>query len=278
MINKSEDIENTLKNKLENKLENEIIGTASCGFDLEAVVFGREKCEKDHSFGPAVRTHWLIHFVVSGKGIFKIDDKVYTINPGEMFVIPPYKEIFYKADSNDPWSYTWIGFYVKGELPKKLADVIRCPKAINIFTSMQECEKFTDGRAAFLNGKTWELFALLSEVDNNKYKQYNQYTYIDKAIEYIHSEYMNNISVEEIANRLNLDRTYFSVIFKKEVGLSPKQYILSYRMKLAVYLLENKNLSVTVAANSVGYSDVYVFSKMFKRYFGVSPSKYAEKP
>jgi AraC-like DNA-binding protein len=87
---------------------------------------------------------------------------------------------------------------------------------------------------------------------------------------------MTDISVEEIANRLNLDRTYFSVIFKKKVGISPKQYLLKYRMNIATTLLAD-NLSVSVVARSVGYSDLYIFSKMFKRHFGVSPTEYLKQ-
>ncbi len=87
---------------------------------------------------------------------------------------------------------------------------------------------------------------------------------------------MHDISVEKIAQHLNLDRTYFSVIFKKKTGLSPKQYILSYRMNIAANLIIKKHITVSVVANSVGYSDLYTFSKMFKRHFGVSPSNYAK--
>ena len=43
--------------------------------DLNPLQFGYESCNKSHFFGPAVRTYWLIHFVVSGSGIFKIKDK-----------------------------------------------------------------------------------------------------------------------------------------------------------------------------------------------------------
>ena len=238
--------------------------------DLNPVQFGYENCTKSHSFGPAVRTHWLIHFVVSGFGIFKIKDREYKVKPGEMFVIPPYIETYYEADDASPWSYIWIGFTTTGDITKNLSDVIKCPEAEKIFNSMKNCESFIDGKSAYLCARLWDLFALLSEGANNKYD------YVEKAIEFIHSNYMLDISVEKIAHHLNLDRTYFSVIFKKKTGLSPKQYLLSYRMNIAANLIIKKHITVSVAANSVGYSDLYTFSKMFKRHFGVSPSNYAK--
>ena len=85
---------------------------------------------------------------------------------------------------------------------------------------------------------------------------------------------MNNITVESIAKYVNLERTYFSVLFKKHTGISPKQYLLNYRMKIAAELLTKNSSSVSVIANSVGYTDIYNFSRMFKKHFGVAPRTY----
>lgn len=236
---------------------------------LNPVQFGYESCQKCHSYGPAIRTHWLIHYVVSGFGVYKTKNKVYNVKAGEMFVIPPYEETYYEADAQNPWNYIWIGFTADDNLPLQLADTILCPEALSIFNAMKHCENFSDGRSAYLNARLWDLFALLLGKENS------QYDYVDKALECIHSEYMNEISIEEISRRLNLDRTYFSVIFKKKVGVSPKQYLLNYRMNVAASLITGNNISVSVAARSVGYSDLYTFSKVFKRHFGVSPTKYS---
>lgn len=244
-----------------------LINNKSLG-DLNPVQFGYEDCSESHYFGPAIRTHWLIHFVVSGFGIFKIKDNEYNLSPGEMFVIPPYEETYYQADSNEPWSYIWIGFTTSTSLPKSLPNVILCPEAGNIFASMKKCENYSDGRSAYLSARLWDLFALLTEGRSEKQD------YVEKALEYIHSNYIHDISIEQIAGDLNLDRTYFSVIFKKKTGLSPKQYLTDYRMNIAASLISKKNVSISTVANSVGYSDLYTFSKVFKRHFGVAPSKY----
>ncbi|MBO5059491.1 MAG: AraC family transcriptional regulator [Clostridia bacterium] len=238
---------------------------------LNPVQFGYQSCEKSHFFGPAVRTHWLIHFVVSGFGIFKINGRTYDISPGEMFIIPPYVETYYEADGKNPWHYIWIGFTTNEMLPKKLPHTIRCPEAADIFTKMKECENFSEGRSAYLVARLWDLFALLL----GKEKTSNDY--VKAALDYIHSEYMNKITVSDIAARLNLDRTYFSAHFKRKTGVSPKQYLLNYRMNLAASLLIDKGIPVSVAAASVGYCEIFTFSKMFKHYFGVSPKEYKNK-
>lgn len=235
--------------------------------DLNPVIFGYEDCESEHSYGPAVRSYWLIHFVVSGKGVFKINDREYTVSEGEMFIIPPFVETYYVSDKADPWSYIWIGFTSGIEPPFKKADVIKCPEAQNIFNSMKKCERHSGTVSSFLCARLWDLFSLLSEEKDTA-------DFVEKAIDCIHSEYMTKLTISEIAKRLNLDRTYFSVAFKKKTNLSPKEYLLNYRMDIAKQLLKDKNKSVSVVAYSVGYQDIFNFSKMFKQKFGISPSEY----
>ena len=239
--------------------------------NINPMQFGYENCKSSHFYGPAVRTHWLIHFVVSGSGIFKINGTTYNVGAGEMFVIPPFIETYYEADSKTPWSYIWIGFTTDGELPLKLDDTVYCPEALLIFEKMKSCIENENGRTAFLCARIWDLFSLLLE--NKK----TEIDYVEKALSCIHSEYMNGITVQDIAERLNLNRSYFSMIFKKKIGASPVKYLVDYRMKMAASLMVKRKKSVSVAAYSVGYTDIFNFSKMFKRYYGVSPKKYIEQ-
>jgi len=93
----------------------------------------------------------------------------------------------------------------------------------------------------------------------------------------IHSEYMHDLTIEKLAARLGLEHSYFSALFRKKMGISPKKYLLNYRMNMAIsFMLENAT-SVSLAAYSVGYTDVCNFSKMFKRHFGLSPREYIKE-
>ena len=249
-------------------METHFLITDDTHYTIIPTVHGYERCAPSHSYGPAIRAYWLIHFVESGTGYYRIENKEYTVSAGEMFVIPPYTETYYEADKNDPWSYIWIGFTSEGELPVELAHTINLPEAEAVFREMKLKSAPEGGRNAFLLARIWDLFAILQ-------REYNPAPdYIDRAISIIHSEYMNELTVADIAVRLHLNRSYLSDIFKKCIGMSPKEYLLSYRMNLAATLLKNSNSSICVTAHSVGYTDIYNFSKMFKRHFGVSPSKY----
>ena len=71
---------------------------------------GSESCTPGHAFGPAVRPHYLIHFIRQGKGIYQRSDQVYHLSRGDAFLILPGETTKYMADRQDPWSYTWIAF------------------------------------------------------------------------------------------------------------------------------------------------------------------------
>lgn len=236
--------------------------------DLNPHHFGYETCAKSHHYGPAIRTIWFLHYIISGSGIFRIGDKEYPLSKGWMFVIPPFVETYYEADAKDPWEYTWVGFQSE-KLPMALPDVIYCPAAARVFEDMKNTKNAGNGRTEFLCAKLWELFSVLMEHSDTKDD------YIELALGIIHADYMLKINVTKIAERLNLDRTYFSTLFRKRMGVSPKQYLQTYRMEQALPMLRNGH-SVTKTALSVGYDDIYTFSKMFKRHFGVSPIHFQE--
>lgn len=235
---------------------------------LNPMQFGYEDCSPSHFFGPAVRNHWLLHYVVSGEGIFQIGEEVWSIRPGEMFVIPPYVETYYQADEKDPWHYIWIGFTTDSTLPATLKPRMYCPGAGSIFEKMKKCEGMELGKSAYLAARLWDLMSALLELERLPVD------HIEKALNCMYSEYMNGIGVNEIARRLNLERSYFSTLFKKRMGVSPQAFLLDLRMENAARLMTQQGMSPTTAANSVGYSDIFNFSRMFKRKYGVSPREY----
>ena len=71
---------------------------------------GYQKCDALHQWGPGVRDHYLIHYVISGCGHYEQNKKSYELHAGDAFLVYPNQEITYYADVDDPWEYAWVGF------------------------------------------------------------------------------------------------------------------------------------------------------------------------
>ncbi len=255
--------------------------------DLFLCQCGVEICSPKHSFGPAVRDHYLIHYILEGEGYYLVNGKRYNIKKNQGFLICPNTLTYYEASSENPWSYVWIGF--NGLKAKKYLNsanlnednlIFEYSKDNNTLRSyINEILKLKN--MSFQNKLKTEglLYLFLSElVENATYKKpmiENQTDiYIRKAIEYIEHNYINDIKVIDIANFIGINRSYFFTIFKKKLDVSPQEFLLKYRMEKAYTLLEDDKLSISDIARSVGYKDPLGFSKIFKKVNGVSPKLY----
>ena len=102
------------------------------------------------------------------------------------------------------------------------------------------------------------------------YKDKELHTYIQDALNFINSNYMNSITVQEIADYVNLSRSYLYKMFIKNLGISPQRYLINLRMYKATLLLKGTKLPIGEVASRVGYSDSLLFSK----HFSMSPLNY----
>ncbi len=249
--------------------------------DINPLIFGWENCDPGHSFGPASREYYLIHYVISGCGTFERKGVIYTLSKGSIFLIRPYELTFYKADSKEPWEYIWIGF--NGEVVQELLEssglsedkcTLSVPSLRNTFLSMKEAADLPHSTELFLASKILEMFSILHEEFRPSSKMSSGSLYSKRAKDYIQANYANQISVESIAAMLGIDRRYLCRVFCKNTGDTPQNFLVNFRLEKAATLLAKHGYSVSEAARSTGYEDIYNFSKMFKKKFGVPPSRY----
>ncbi len=237
---------------------------------------GRHECNPLHRYGPNVRSSYLIHYVESGKGRFWVGDKEYSLKKGGMFLISPGEVTTYEADEKEPWVYKWIGFECGFDISDIFCEnVVFSERCEEIFDKMLESEKYGENAELYVTGKVFELLSLL------RYKlsspQRREQNYSQMAKNYIEANYYKDITVEGIARELGLDRSYLSSLFKEQIGMSPKEYIVSFRLENAAELMTLHGFSPKQAAASCGYLDIFNFSKMFKKKYGISPREYKNR-
>jgi AraC family transcriptional regulator of arabinose operon len=232
-------------------------------------------------FGPSVRNQYIIHYVLSGKGSFNGN----KVEKGQGFLIVPGMYEEYHSDESDPWSFLWIisedpmmeyffsrhcaneetsifKFYNLYEL-----DLIAKPlmSATNSFSSMTRISEL------FLH-----IFNACVAAESKPKKPITR-IYLDFSVNYIKTNLHLPISVNDLCNTIGITQPYLYRIFKQELGLSPKQFILSCKLSEAKKLLLNTELSISQIADSVGYENVLEFSKFFSKQTNLSPTAYRQE-
>ncbi|EHK2354776.1 AraC family transcriptional regulator [Clostridium perfringens] len=230
----------------------------------------------------------VIHYVTKGYGTFKFNGKVYNLKQGDIFILLKGMQVEYVASIDDPWEYYWIGFSGSNanEYLNRTSITNSCvanceenSKIPQIILNMCEISKtYNPSRSddiLLLKELYLLLYALIEEFPKPfEYKDKELHTYIQDALNFINSNYMHSITVQEIADYVNLSRSYLYKMFIKNLGISPQRYLINLRMYKATLLLKGTKLPIGEVASSVGYSDSLLFSKTFSKHFSMSPLNY----
>ncbi|BDC00840.1 AraC family transcriptional regulator [Clostridium perfringens] len=258
--------------------------------DLYLGYCGMEKCLPSHSYGPAVRNNYLIHYIIDGEGTYYVNGQSYRLRKNQGFLICPNTLTYYKASKDNPWTYMWISF--NGIKAKKYLHYSNLNENNLIFeyteddslevyiNRMLELNKMSYSNELEIQGLLYLFLSKLAITkDERSLKKNNNMSdfYVEKAVEFIQHNYLNpSLKVTDVANFIGLNRSYLTHIFKKSLELSPKEFLLNYRINEAFSLLQNTNLSIGTISKSVGYTDQLAFSKVFKKIKGISPKAYRD--
>ena len=256
--------------------------------NVELSIFncGLQSCERGYTWGPAVRDHYLIHFVVNGRGSNTVNGMLHALAAGDVFLAKPNQLITYSADNEEPWEYYWVGF--NGACANKLAaqlpfceeePIHHCknPEAVkkallDIFLSRgtdAQCETKMVGYLYLF------IAQLMQEAKEREAHNLGSNShYVLGAVKYIQFNYSRDISIYDIARAVGISRSHLYRVFMEKIGQSPIDYLTNYRISEACYLLKNAQLSIAEIAVSVGFFDQFYFSRVFKKNKGVPPSRY----
>lgn len=112
-----------------------------------------------------------------------------------------------------------------------------------------------------------------TQIEEVSYKAIDE-TRIYQALEYIQTHYMEAISLEDICDHLNISKSECCRCFKRNIRMTPFEYLMIHRVSTAAKLLEKTNQSITEIAIGTGFNSNSYFCKIFKKYMSVSPAEY----
>ena len=235
--------------------------------------------------GPIVPERYIINIVEAGRGVLDIGNRRLNVVAGQAFVLFPGKQVSWKADGLEPWNY--IGVELAGEDVGKfierlgltpqtpLIEFSSAHKAMDLaYDLFMECSKKYQSLFAISGCFSALLECVEESLVARKIPAKN--FYMNRAVEYIKEHYNENLSVENIANMLGIERSYLSRLFKTYKNKSTQNYIIDYRIQRAKKMFEEEDLNVSQVCTAVGYTNIYCFSRIFKSRVGMSPKEYRE--
>lgn len=239
-----------------------------------------------------------LYYSISGGKQFLIDNRFYSIEPGDLFIINQYES--HKLTQIDSCVHERIVLSVHPDFMRQIStedtDLNYCfsnrseqfnhkvslnkeqqKRFLYYINKMTSAEGFAHDiveRAAFM-----ELMVMINALSTanevstatSSYKYNHQ---VDDILAYINQNIAQPITIEQLANQFFLSESYICRIFKAATGTTINKYITARRISIAKSLL-NEGVSVTDAYERSGFSDYSNFFKAFSKAVGVSPKKYA---
>lgn len=206
----------------------------------------------------------LIHYVLTGKGIFTIEDETYPVHAGQIFIGNTKNTITCTSDVSDPMFYRWVGFI--GELSEHFETL---PPVLDVdedpFPSLCYLQDPAKPLDYLLAGDLFQLYCKFLHPKGRKQD------HIRAIIRHIDKHYMDDLTVEAFAKQYGLDRRYLSRQFKKRTGFTIRGYISQVRLDAAYHFLIQGYSSKEVAV-MCGFSDISNFYKAFKEQQQMNPS------
>lgn len=232
--------------------------------------------------------YYLIHFIVQGEGLFFIKNEVHRLSEGDGFLISPYTDNNYYPLVGNPWSYRWIG--LRGSGVAKVFHTINLgtenfvyhhddiPQLNHLFAAVYD--NFANEHFYGALGKFYEIINQLTlDAQEHARLEINpEQKYVLAALNIIHHHYQDNdLRINDIADQIKVERTYLYKLFKRYLGISPKEYLLQYQINRATRLLRRSDLSISQIAVQTGFANYSQFSKTFTKYRQMPPSTFRKK-
>ncbi len=273
-------------------------GTLLTGQPLELIGAGYQKFSHPmpapmvnlREFG---RLDYQMICILKGKGEFFINGVPQTYGPGTLLFYRPDVPQHYRYSPEDNTETYWVHF--SGSSPEAVLTLLGltlpqnqgfCPipegfqeAHISLLERMiREIQLGRPGNGCLAALYFQEFIAHCARfLEEKKHPSPLGREEIRQMITMIHRDYQQNRTVEEYAKLCNMSTGWLITCFKKATGMTPQQYILFTRVQRARELLSQTGLTIGEISRQVGFENPFYFSRVFKKFTGVSPSRYGKE-
>lgn len=228
-----------------------------------------------------------LFYVVGGAGKFQIRDAYYKVSVGDMVLLNPNIEHTETSMVDDPLEYIVLGIRgikLSAELnPKQGFSIIHFDESAEeiqryLFAMLQEAEnKKSEYEDVCRHLLDILLIYLMRQTNTAPRAQEAELSTRNKAAaakEYIDAHFREDIALDQLAQKIQVNKYYLAHIFSQNYGMSPIQYVQTLRLKESKYLLRTTDYAIKQIASITGFSSLGYFSQRFSKAEGMSPAKY----
>ena len=223
--------------------------------------------------------YWNFEAVLSGAGTLRVQDQLYHVGAGDLFVLPKGRSHWYSADPIRPWVKLYI--VIRGTLIPHLLSAYQLGRrvhfrSVNVEPVMRSIASLRQAPASNIHDQAALLFhQLVLALTADAHQDRTSLTpRIQAVVDLIHRNLESSLSIKEMTTYAGLSSSRLTRLFKKEVGVTPYAYLIRQKMVRAEHFLQFTNRSVRAIAEQLGYVDAYYFSNAFKKHSGIAPSAY----
>jgi AraC-like DNA-binding protein len=227
---------------------------------------------------PPTKKFYIFEYIVSGKGYIFLNGKWHNLEEGDMYIIGKFDERNIYSESSDPMHKVWFSFsseYIDSMLLHY--GVNSGVYRVNVeeyFERIYETSKSAKPQKEKLFRVADNLHKIImTAADTHKQEENGIISKIESEL--IASVY-TKISLDEIAAKLFMSKANLIRIFKKHKGVTPYQFLLDERIKIAKALLLTTSMSVKSISEKLSFADEHYFSHLFKEKNGLSPLQYKQ--
>ncbi len=231
-------------------------------------------------FGPVIRRFFVVECNKTGRGGIQINGNYFSFGPGQCYVLFPGDTVTQFSDANCPRGGIYcivdapeLALYLKEAGISSESPFIPDHLFPQVYQWVEKIlEDFSTKDAGAPLRQVSNIYGLLGTLLQEKAAPARTDA-IAKAIGIMETNYPEPLSIEQLAQTLGLERTYFSCLFKEKTGYSPYQYLTALRIQKACLLLRSTDLSIADVAELVGL-DSRNFSRLFKKEIRQTPLQY----
>ena len=229
---------------------------------------------------------YQVNYITEGEGLMETREGSYPIREGTVMLVRPNVWHRYRPLRQTGWMEHYVGFV--GEMADKMikssgllsdTPLLQIGFHESILNSFQEIFNVVKSeKPGYHQVCSGLVIQILGQIISLKKSENFRHSIIENAIQkaclIIRDNPVKNLNIEELARDLKVNYSLFRKAFKKYTGLSPMQYHTTLRMKQAVHLLTNTDLSVKEISFNLGFCSVFYFSKLFKQKTNRTPSEF----